>query len=72
MAEPQFLSCAVRRTFEYAFNLDETLSARTYVNLYRKIAEALKRDGKEDATFQDLFRYVVTEPKVFRSYIEQR
>ena len=72
VAEPQFLSCAVRRTFEYAFNLDETLSARTDVNLYRNIAEALKRDGKEDATFQDLFRYVVTEPKVFRSYIEQR
>ena len=72
VAEPQFLSCAVRRAFEYAFNLDETLSARTDVNLYRNIADALKRDGKESATFQDLFQYVVTDPKVFRSYIEQR
>jgi hypothetical protein len=70
--EAQFLDCAVRRVFEYAFDIDETISAKTDRVLYRNIAQNLRVSGSDDATFQQLFLSVVTDPLIIRAFMDQR
>jgi hypothetical protein len=72
VAEEKFVACAVRRTFEYAFDIDETISAKTDAVLYDNIAARLDATGHQDPTFQQLFTSVLTDPLVIRSAIEQR
>ena len=71
-AEDQFLECAVRRIFEYAYDIDETISAKTDLNLYRNIAHRLRVAGIDDPTFQQLFINVVTDPIIVRAFMDQR
>ena len=71
-AEASFVECAARRTFEYAFDLDETISAKSDIVLYKTIAKRLMDEGFVDPTFQELFHSVVTDPLIVRSFIEQR
>ena len=72
VAEPRFLECAVRRTFEYAFDIDETQSARTSAAVYAQIADGLREAGHHDPTFSQLFFAVVTDPAIVRGVIEAR
>lgn len=71
-ADGEFLPCAVRRTFEYAFDIDETSSSSTDPELYRSIAEDLRERGHRDPSFAALFTAVVTHPAVFRAILDQR
>ena len=70
--EKDFVVCAARRAFEYAFDIDETVSGRTDVQLYQNIAEALDDAGIDDPTFQQLFAAVLTNRSVIDASIEQR
>jgi hypothetical protein len=71
-ADEGFVSCAARRSFEYSFDLDETISAQTDLRIYTDIAERLRNAGHADPTFADLFRAVVTDPSIARAVIDQR
>lgn len=70
--DAQFADCAVRRVFEYTFDIDETVSARTDRVLYLNIANGLRDAGHGDPTFAQLFTSVVTDPVVARAAMDQR
>lgn len=67
-----FVPCAARRAFEYAFDLDETVSGRTDPALYQRLADELKDAGHADPTFSQLFSVVVTNPVIIRAVMDQR
>jgi hypothetical protein len=72
VADEGFVPCAVRRAFEYAFDLDETTSALTDPSVYSTIADSLRAAGHEDPTFAQLFTAVLASPVVIRAVIDQR
>jgi len=72
VADDGFVPCAVRRAFEYGFDLDETTSALTDPFVYTNIADGLRAAGHGDPTFAELFAAVLTDPVVIRAVIDQR
>lgn len=70
--DDEFLQCAAHRIYGYAFDIDETVSAKTDRALFADIAERLRDAGHDDPTFQQLFSSVVTHPIIVRAAMDQR